>query len=365
MSTVRPFAARIVRPGWAPRTVTAMADSFDQTGTHPPRIAVDPEAYDESAPAVYVYRQRDAAGSHTGVVCEMAIQAFVDGQIREHEAVDTWRVEALVRHRVTTTDPLPPVALLHHAGAAFTRILDAADRTPPILDFPGPGGLRQTVWRIADGPATTTVTRELAAAVHYIADGHHRVAAAVEEWRRSGKPTEAGLLCVVYPMDGLHLSAFHRRVIGPVDPQALLRLLAAEFHVRVAPEPPAPTSGSFGLYVGRSWFELGPRRPRGIGVRGLDVSVLQEQVLDRLTQVTPSRSHAVEIAPARTSLDELTRRCDADRGALFTLAPAPLEAITSLADTGRVMPPKTTYFEPKPCAGIFLRPSRSGSAGRE
>jgi uncharacterized protein (DUF1015 family) len=364
MSTVRPFAARIVRQDWAPRAVTAMSDSFDQTGTDALRIAVDPDAYDESAPALYVYRQGDAAGSHAGVVCEMAIQAFVDGQIREHEAVDTWRVEALVRHRVTTTDPPPLVALLHRSGAAFARTLDATARTPPILDFPGPGGLRQTVWRIADGPATT-VAQELAGADHYIADGHHRVAAAVEEWRRSGKPAEAGLLCVVYPLDGLHLSAFHRRVIGPVDREALLRLVAAEFDVRVVPEPPAPTSGSFGLYVGRSWFEMRQHRRRGIGVRGLDVSVLQEQVLDRLTELTPGPTHLVEIAPARTSLDELTRRCDADRGALFTLAPASLEAITGLADAGKVMPPKTTYFEPKPCAGIFLRPSRSDSAGVE
>jgi uncharacterized protein (DUF1015 family) len=221
------------------------------------------------------------------------------------------------------------------------------------------------VWRIADGPATTTVTQELAAADHYIADGHHRVAAAIEEWRRSGKPAEAGLLCVVYPMDGLNLSAFHRRVVGPVDRQALLRLVATEFHVRVVPEPPAPTSGSFGLYVGRSWFEMRQHRRHGIGARGLDVSVLQEQVLDPLTQLTPGPPYPVEIAPARTSLDELTRRCDADGGALFTLAPPPPEAITSLADTGTVMPPKTTYFEPKPCAGIFLRPSRSDSADAE
>jgi len=73
------------------------------------------------------------------------------------------------------------------------------------------------------------------------------------------------------------------------------------------------------------------------------------QILDRL-------GHNVEIAPARTLVDELTRRCDADGGALFTLAPPPLATLTKLADADEVMPPKTTYFEPKPCAGIFLRP---------
>jgi uncharacterized protein (DUF1015 family) len=119
------------------------------------------------------------------------------------------------------------------------------------------------------------------------------------------------------------------------------------------------------MYAGRRWFEMRHLRGRVEGLRGLDVSVLQEQVLDRLTGLTPGRSYSVEIAPARASLDELIRRCDADGGALFTLAPPSLEALTSLADTGAVMPPKTTYFEPKPCAGIFLRPSRSDSADAE
>ena len=82
---------------------------------------------------------------------------------------------------------------------------------------------------------------------------------------------------------------------------------------------------------------------------GLDVEVLRAQVLDHLPQL-------IEIAPARTPVDELTRRCDADGGVLFTLAPPPIETLTRLADADEVMPPKTTYFEPKPCAGIFLRP---------
>ena len=82
---------------------------------------------------------------------------------------------------------------------------------------------------------------------------------------------------------------------------------------------------------------------------GLDVDVLQGQVLAHLDQ-------SVDIAPARTLVDELTRRCDADGGVLFTLAPPPLEDLTRMADAGAVLPPKTTYFEPKPCAGIFRRP---------
>jgi uncharacterized protein (DUF1015 family) len=357
VSIVRPFPARVVHQDWASRAVTPLSESLDETGADAARVAIDLSAYGESDAALYVYRQARDGAAHTGVVCEVAIQAFVDGRVRGHEAVHAGRVEALVRHRATTSAPPALVTLLHRAGPAFMRALDSTCATPPILDFVGPGGLQQTVWRVAEGPATATVTEELAAADHYIADGHHRVAAALEGWRLGGNPSEAGLLCVVHPIDGLLLSAFHRRVTGPVDPADLFRLLAPDFQVRAAPGPPAPTFGSFGLYVGRSWFGVRYQGRRGDGRAGLDVEILQARVVERLVRRRPGPPNTVEIAPARTSVDELTQRCDADGGALFTLAPPPLEALTRLADAGEVMPPKTTYFEPKPCSGIFLRPS--------
>ena len=101
------------------------------------------------------------------------------------------------------------------------------------------------------------------------------------------------------------------------------------------------------MYADGGWHDV---IIRDVG-RCLDVEVLQSKVLDRLAQ-------RIEIAPAKTEVDELTRRCDADGGVLFTLAPPPLSSLTSLADSGGVLPSKTTYFEPKPCAGIFRRPDR-------
>jgi uncharacterized protein (DUF1015 family) len=136
----------------------------------------------------------------------------------------------------------------------------------------------------------------------------------------------------------------------------LLGLLTPGFQVRAVPGPPTPTIGSIGLYVGRNWFEVRYQGSRADGASGLDVAVLQTRVLEPLALLTPGPAYTVEIAPAPTSVDELTQRCDADGGALFTLATPPPETLARLADAGEVMPPKTTYFEPKPCAGIFLRP---------
>ncbi len=354
MTSVRLFPARLVRQASARRTVTAMTDSQDDSGIDLYGVRVDPAAYVESPDALYVYRQTRGDASYAGVVCDVSVQAVADGRVRGHEAVHQLRVDALVWHH-TTTDSAPAlVLLLHRAGPEFERMVAEAQRSEPVLDFDGPQGFRQTVWQLPDGPATRALADELAAADLYIADGHHRAAAALEEWRLADKPPEAGLLCVVHPMDGLALSAFHRRVSGPIDAGRLLGLLKEDFDVRETDGPPATSVGSMGLYVGSRWYDVRIATERPGGTAGLDVTILQSRVLDRLDPAPPGRVRTVDTVPATEPLDEHVARCDVDRGALFTLAPPPAEALIEVADAGEVMPPKTTYFEPKPAAGIFL-----------
>ena len=354
MSIVRPFPARVVRQESARRTVTAMTDSQDDSGIDLYGVRVDPEAYAGASDALYVYRQSRGDASYTGVVCDVAVQAVADGRVKGHEAVHQLRVDALVWHHTTTDTPPALVLLLHHAGPEFQRAVDEAVLTEPVLDYAGPEGYQETVWELPDGPATRALAEELAAAELYIADGHHRAAAALEEWRLADKPPEAGLLCVVHPRDGLILSAFHRRVSGPIDPARLLALLEGEFEVQEVEGPPELAVGSLGLYVGSCWYAVRHLATRLPGVAGLDATILQTQVLDRLDPAPPGRVRTIDLVPAGP-LDELVARCDVDRGALFTLAPPPPDALIEVADAGEVMPPKTTFFEPKPAAGIFLR----------
>jgi uncharacterized protein (DUF1015 family) len=355
VSDVRPFPARVVRPEVARRTVTAMTDSQDDSGVDLYGVAVDPTAYEEAAPAFYVYRQTQDGQAYTGVVCDIAVQALAHGRVRGHEAVHQLRVDALVWHHARSDAPPALVMLLHRAGPAYANAVGEAQRTTPILDFEGPQGLRQTVWRLDDGPAARALAEELSSAELYIADGHHRSAAALEEWRVAGKPPEAGLLCVVHPMDGLQLSAFHRRVSGPLDPERLVALVREKHEVTAVDAAPEPAVGALGLYVASRWYAVRLPALRRSGVAGLDATILQATVLDRLDPAPPGRVRTIEDIPAGGPLDELVARCDVDRGALFTLAPPPAEALTQVADAGEVMPPKTTFFEPKPAAGIFLR----------
>ena len=229
MSHIRPFRALVVRPEWARRLVSGLAELPEDTGTLPPVAPPDPSAYDESEAALYVYRQ----GDHTGVVCEVDVRPFVDGQVRGHEAVQAQRVDSLVKHMETDAAPAL-VALLHHAGPTYLQVLDEVTASAPLLDFAGPGGLAQQVWRVPPGAATEGLAAELTASDHYIADGHHRVAAALAAWHRGGGPADAGILCVVHPMDGLRLSAFHRRVLGPVDRSEMVGDARAGLHGRAA-----------------------------------------------------------------------------------------------------------------------------------
>jgi len=178
VSEVRPFRALVVRPDWARRLVTGLAELPEDTGTLPPVAPVDPAAYDECEPALYVYRQVRGDLASVGVVCDVSVGAFVGGQVRGHEAVQAQRVESLVHHQ-TTTDAAPAlVALLHHAGPVYAATLAEVCPTEPLLDFAGPSGLQQTVWRVPAGGPTTRLADELTGADHYVADGHHRVSVA-------------------------------------------------------------------------------------------------------------------------------------------------------------------------------------------
>jgi uncharacterized protein (DUF1015 family) len=355
MTAIRPFPARVVRQEVAPRTVTAMTDSQDDSGVDLYGVAVDPAAYDDLPPSLYVYRQSRGDASYTGVVCDVAVRAVADGRLRGHEAVDQLRVDALVwQHSRSSTGAPALVMLMHRPGPRYLQALARTRDAEPMLDFDGPAGLRQTVWCL-DGADATELAGELAAAALYIADGHHRTAAALEEWRLAGKPPEAGLLCLVHPMDGLRLSAFHRRVSGPIDEHDLVALVDAQLLVRPVDDPPEPAPGVVGLYVGSHWYEVRLPEVRPAGVAGIDAAILESRVLDHLPPTLHGRPRTVDAVSAAEPLDELLARCDVDRGALFTLAPPPAQALLDVADGGEIMPVKTTFFEPKPAAGIFLR----------
>ena len=355
---VRPVHARIVRQEYAEENVSQMLDALpaaqrpasDGARGVPP---VDPAAYDEPGPGLYVYRLRRGDDEHTGVVGDVSAEAFVDGRVRGHEAVQPDRVAGLVDHFTSAAVRSELVALLHRSGPAVQAAIAETVGQEPLIQFTGPDAWEQTVWRVPEA-ASEVLSDELSSDVHYIADGHHRVAASLSVWERADRPADAGLMCVIYPFDGLRLLAFHRRVTGPIATDSLLALLGPSFELSEIAHPD-DANGCFGVYADGRWHDASFTGERLPGSSGLDIAILNEQVLDPLLSTVTSSGPRLEIASALSSLDEMTKACDQDGGVLFALRPPSLDQLTEVADRGEVMPPKTTYFDPKPYAGIFLR----------
>ena len=355
-SVVGPFRASIVRQECAVDRVAPMFDALpasERAAHRGTARGFDPDAYEELDPALFVYRLRRGDQEHVGVVADVRSEAFVDGRVRGHEAVHPDRVAALVDHFSSVTVRSELVALLHRSGPAVDAAVTESLRHDPLVRFTGADGWEQTVWRVPES-VTPALSDELSRGVHYIADGHHRVAASLNVWHRAGRPHDDGVICVVYPLDGLRLLAFHRRVIGPVHGEELFRLLSESFAVSDISHPEEAT-GCFALYIDGRWYDATYKETRLHGVAGLDVSVLNTHVVEPLLGPAALASPGLEIASALSPLADLTEACDRDGGALFALRPPSLDQLIEVADRGEVMPPKTTYFDPKPSAGIFLR----------
>ena len=343
---VRPFAGWLVRAEAATEEVGAMSEvAVDLRSA---ARAVRPDAYEPMPPALYVYRQRTPHGDHVGIVCDITPDAFLDGRVLGHESVQPDRVHGLARYLATVPQRVELVSTLHRAGPVVRATLARAPELPPARAVAGPDGSQHTVWRIAEGPRTDELCRELGAATHYIADGHHRVAASLEVWTRSGHESSRGVLCVAYPLDGLRLASFDRRVAGPIDSALVRDLLEANFDVRPAADAQEAFASGIAVNLDRRWYVASYSGERPAGSPGLDVSLLHDRVLDRLPAGT-------QVELTRGSVDALLAACEADGGILFALPAPELETLIAIADAGEVVPAKSTFFSPKPGSGIFLR----------
>lgn len=384
MIPLLPFPGWLVHPGWAERVVAPFLDQVAAEDrarilssnpdsylhvSRPPDEGEDPAsvlaanraaidrligagAYRrDEEPSMYVYAQREGAFAQTGIVAEIPVVAFVDGRVLGHEDVQPERVESLAEHIRTVGVRSELVALMDGSSTALERIRSDCVGRPPILELTF-DGVAQTIWRVA-GEAIASLADGLGQGPLYIADGHHRVAASIRLWEEAGRPEDHRVLCVVYPHGELRMLAFDRRVEGPLDPDTTLARLSDAASVEPA-DGPVREPRVFGLYLTGRWHRLVPRDRTAIpGVEGLDVSTLHRDLLGALG--VPADDPRLELVPALMPLVELVRRCDGDGGAIFVLHPPSLEQVKEVADRGEVMPPKATYFHPKPLTGLIVR----------
>jgi uncharacterized protein (DUF1015 family) len=324
----------------------------------------------DARPCYYVYRLTAGAHVQTGIVAAGAVTAYEAGRIRRHEAVRTEKVQDRTRQIEAVAAHTGPVLCAHHADAAVGALVDATSVGPAACSVAAPDGVVHELWVVDDPRRIADLGSAFAAMpAIYIADGHHRAAAAAavaEARRRTGRPGSAHefMLVVSFPHDRLRILPYHRiiRDLGGKSPADILSGASAAFDVQASNTPVAtPHRGQYGLYLAGRWHRLAPRPnlPAPSGRRaGLDVSILAERLIAPVfgirDLVTDSRIDYVGGSRGVGALTAVVDRGEA--AAAITVAPTPIEDVCAVADAGEVMPPKSTWFDPKLADGLVSYP---------
>ena len=397
---VAPFAGWLVHPDWAERVISRAYDNlspqqrrtlvaanpysymnvtrsredlFDDIDVSHDRLVaegatalarlLDAHAFTPTGrPALYLYRLTHKQGAQTGVVCTVPVRGFADGRIRIHENVHDDRADLLTAHLSGVGATSSPVAMAVRASAALYRELhEITTAAPADLEF-GSTAVRHQIWTVAED-RTDTLAAALSDNVLYVTDGHHRSAAAVQALTAEpNDPALARTMAVVFPDDQLYVQAFHRLAVDQHERNAEDCLTAIDDVAEVSPvfssmQARPMKRGFAGLYLGGSWHQM--ELPPAVGngaVNGLDVERLRRSILDPVLGADElGHPGAVDYLPASLGFEEMARRCDAENRVGFALFPMSVRELMAVADEGGLMPPKSSFFAPKPRSGVFLR----------
>lgn len=319
----------------------------------------------DAEPSFYLYRMSTNGRTQTGIALTGSVRAYEEQRIRRHELTRPDKEDDRVRNIATLNAQTGPVLLGYRADATLGTLVAAATRAAPLFAVTGPNDVLHTLWRVSS-PADV---ERFAAALNaldalYIADGHHRSAAAarVAAARRSSQDaSHEFFLAVAFPHDEMHILDYNRvvRDLNGLDPDGFFARLRESFDVtpRASAATPA-TPETFGLYLAGRWYELRIRAalvPRHDPVASLDVSLLQDRVLGPLLGIGDPRTDArIDFVGGIRGLRELEQRVDSGRAAVaFALHPTRMEQLMAVADAGKLMPPKSTWFEPKLADGLL------------
>jgi uncharacterized protein (DUF1015 family) len=322
-------------------------------------LAQDPE------PRLYVYAQRMGDHRQTGLVACAAVDEYDRDVIKKHEKTRADKEDDRVRHVDTLSAHDEPVFLTYRAVQDIDRAVEEVKRAAPTYDLVTQDGVGHQLWVVPAESGRRIETLFRAVPALYVADGHHRSAAASRvHAKRRGQPGEHGaFLAVVFPHDQMQILAYNRLVRDPRKraPDALLAALREVVDVEPAtsPKPDAPLS--FGVYLGGRWWRARVR-PGSYDakdpVASLDCSILQEKLLAPLFGIAdPRTSKDVDFVGGIRGPEELERRVREEGWSLaLHLFPTRIEQLIAVSDAGKLMPPKSTWFEPKLRSGLFVHP---------
>ncbi len=327
---------------------------------------------DDSVAKFYIYRQIMNGRAQTGIVGVASIDDYIGGRIKKHEFTRADKEEDRIRHIDTCDANTGPIFLTYrNSDTVSSFISDFCNNNRPIYDFEN-AAVRQTVWMIEDEKLTSSLEEMLKnVGDYYIADGHHRCASAAKVGikRRNENPDFDGteefnfFLAVLFSDKDLEILDYNRVIkdINGFSEDEFLNKISEKFTVekKSADVPYKPEKKhTFGLYMNDVWYKLTAKD--GIfnendPVDRLDVSILQNNVIAPILGINdPRTDKRIDFVGGIRGLKELEKRAHTDMEIAFSMYPTTLDDLMSIADAEKVMPPKSTWFEPKLLSGLFI-----------
>ena len=315
----------------------------------------------EDSPSLYVYRLKMGNHVQTGVAGTFSIDEYERGVIKKHEHTRRDKEDDRTRHMIDLRAQTGPVFLTYRTSGAVDQAVRRVTDRPPLFDFTAADGVPHTIWRVEDSSDLVTAFASIPAL--YIADGHHRAASAARARQQLRAAGESGcdadtVLAVAFPDTQMQVRPYNRVVkdLGSYSPAALLAKLREQFNVTEGPAVP-PRKGLVAMFLDGTWYtiDLGPAPTRLNAADRLDVSRLQENVLSALLGVGDVRTDKrIDFVGGARGTGELERMVNSGKYAVaFSMYPVTVADLMQVCDAGGIMPPKSTWFEPKLRDGLL------------
>ncbi|HSI15895.1 MAG TPA: DUF1015 family protein [Chthoniobacter sp.] len=319
----------------------------------------------ETEPCIYLYQQRMGSHVQVGVATVCHIEDYERDIIKKHEKTRRDKEDDRTRLIGTLSADTGPVFLTYRNSAPIDQLVADVQKNAPLYDFTAPDGIQHTVWRIPGAQAFVEAFAQVP--VSYVADGHHRTASAVRvgRERRAANPSHTGdedynwFLCVLFPASQLQILPYNRAVkdLNGHTKEGFLEAVGRTFTLLPSGSPTPKRPGEIRMYLDGVWYDLAWQPAVNADpISQLDVTGLQDRLLAPLLGIDdPRTSKRVDFIGGIRGTDELVKLVDSGKAAVaFSMYPTTVEQLMAIADANQIMPPKSTWFEPKLRSGLFI-----------
>lgn len=352
----------------------------DSVDTYDPRVYVKAKEMFEEEVAKGIYEEIDEAyyyiyeltmdgRSQTGIVATASIDDYLNNTIKKHENTRADKELDRINHVDVMSAQTGPIFLAYRENKTISEEIAKTKENQALYDFTSNDGIRHRVWVIDDKDSIKKIQEAFAnIRALYIADGHHRCASAVKVGlkRREAHPNYTGkeefnyFLSVLFPDEELMIMDYNRVVkdLNGLSSKEFLDKLSTLFDIEEEKHEYKPKrKATFGMYLDKKWYKLTAKVNilSNDPVDGLDVAILQNNVLDPILGIKdPKTDKRIDFVGGIRGLKELERRCNSDMKLAFSMFPTSIQELFDVADAKLLMPPKSTWFEPKLRSGLFI-----------